>query len=93
MAFSSQPTAGEPVELRSSKDLEHATGLPIAPYVGTAYGEYDDDWKLIGGLRIRWAQKWSTTSLWDGENLHHILDRSFERFRAGLVVVEQGDDY
>jgi hypothetical protein len=33
------------------------------------------------------------TSLWDGQNLHHILDRSFERFRAGRVLVEQGDDY
>lgn len=76
-----------------SKDLEQGTGLPIAPYAGTAYGQYDHDWELIGGLRIRWSDRWSTTSLWDGENLHHILDRDFDRYRVGLVVVEQGDDY
>lgn len=77
-----------------SKDLEEWTGLRVAPYVGTSYGEFEDEWELIGGLRIRWTADWSSTHLWDGVNLHHILDRSFaDRWRAGVVVVEQDGKY
>ena len=77
-----------------SKDLEAWTRLPIAPYVGAAYGEFEDEWVAIGGLRIRWAERWSTTSLWDGENLHHTLDvTTSDHLTLGAVLVQQDDDY
>ncbi|MBL8858039.1 MAG: hypothetical protein JNL28_06020 [Planctomycetes bacterium] len=71
-----------------SKDLEHAIGLPIAPYAGLSYGEADDELVGIGGLSIRWSDKVSSVHLWDGHNLHHVLERSFERSSLGLVVVD-----
>ena len=77
-----------------SKDLETWTGLPIAPYVGTAFGSFEDKWRLIGGLRVRWIEEWSSTHLWDGVNLHHTIDWVPEaRYRLGLVAAEQDGKY
>jgi hypothetical protein len=73
-----------------SKDLEHTTGLPVAPYLGAAFGEYDDRWRLIGGLGVRWTEHLSSTNLWDGVHLHHTLTwTSGSGRRLGLVVAEQ----
>lgn len=72
-----------------SKDLEHWTGLPIAPYVGLSYGTFEDELEVIGGLSIRWSERWSSTHLWDGENFHNILETTLEdRHTVGLVLVE-----
>lgn len=77
-----------------SKSLKRETGLPIAPYVGTAYGEFEDEFELVGGLRISWTDRLSTTSMWDGVNLHHTLDYAWENgWRTGLVLVEQDGEY
>lgn len=76
-----------------SKDLEAWTGLPIAPYAGTAYGGFEHEWELIGGLRIRWGSLFETAHMWDGENLHHLVDRPFGRYRVGGVAVEQDGTY
>ncbi|QDU65177.1 hypothetical protein [Engelhardtia mirabilis] len=77
-----------------SKSLDHWTGLPIAPYVGTAFGEFEDEWELIGGLGIRWAERVTSTHLWDGENLHHLVDYAWDGgWRTGLVLAEQDGDY
>lgn len=78
-----------------SKDLQRTTGLAVAPYVGTAFGEFEDEWRFLAGLRVRWDPDWSSTHMWDGVNLHHLLDRAVGgRARLGLIVVEQeGDHY
>ena len=87
-------TSGRAYYATLSKDLESRTGLPVAPYIGTAFGEFEDEWELIGGMRIRWGERWSTTHLWDGVNLHHIVDRSLaDRYRAGLLAIEQDGKY
>ena len=72
-----------------SKDLEGLTGLPIAPYAGASYGEFDHETVAIGGLFVRWAERWSSTHLFDGHNLHHVLSHAYEEGPVvGLVVVE-----
>lgn len=77
-----------------SKDLEGWLDLPIAPYAGASYGEFDDEWVAIGGVRIRYGERWSSGHLWDGHNLHHILDHTLgDRWRVGLVVAEQDGDH
>lgn len=77
-----------------SKDLSGLTGLPIAPYVGIAWGAFEREWREVAGLRIGWAAELASTHLWDGENLHHVLE--WQRWSGrtfGLVVVEQDGDY
>jgi hypothetical protein len=87
-------TSGRAYYATLSKDVESWTGLPIAPYVGTAFGEFEDEWELIGGVRVRWAKDWSSTHLWDGDNLHHLLDRRLSGGRrVGLVVAEQDGEH
>jgi hypothetical protein len=78
----------------ASRDLERDLGLPLAPYVGVAYGEYDDEWVLIGGAAIRWTERLTSTHVWDSENLHHMLDLSLDGgTRLGVVLAQQGDSY
>ena len=76
-----------------SKDLEGWTDLPIAPYVGLSYGAYDEEVDVIGGLVVRWNEDWSSTHLWDGHNLHHLVERAFGDQTLGLLVVEQDGAY
>jgi hypothetical protein len=80
---------GRAIYTTLSKDLEHWTGLPIAPYAGISYGTFDDEAVWIGGLSIRWTERISSTHLWDGHNLHHLLDTTIgDRQTIGLVVVD-----
>ncbi len=73
-----------------SKDLQGLTGLPVAPYAGVAWDGFDEEWNEIGGLHVRWSARWSSTHLWDGENLHHILDHALSGgHHVGLVLAEQ----
>ncbi|MEZ5978872.1 MAG: hypothetical protein R3F34_11685 [Planctomycetota bacterium] len=76
-----------------SKDLEAWTGLPIAPYVGTAFGEYEDAFELVGGMVVRWSKRLVSTHVWDGHNLHHMLDYFVDDWRIGVVVAEQGSEH
>ena len=77
-----------------SKDLESWLDLPIAPYVGASYGEFDDEWVGIGGLNVRYGSRWSSSHLWDGHNLHHLVDHTLgERWRVGVLVAEQDGKY
>jgi len=77
-----------------SKDLEHAAGLPIAPYAGASYGTFDDELVAIGGLMIRWSEKIATYSMWDGHNFHNQLEYDLGHGHAiGLIVVELDGDF
>ncbi len=87
-------TDGRAVYATLSKDIKNATGLPLAPYIGTAYGGFDHDWEVVGGLRVRYDERISSLHLWDGENLHHVLSSSFgSRYSGGVVLAEQDGDY
>ncbi len=78
----------------ASKDLERHLDLPVAPYLGVAFGEYDDEWVLIGGATVRWADRVSSTHVWDSENLHHMVDLALDGgLRVGVVLAQQGDDH
>jgi hypothetical protein len=77
-----------------SKDLEGATGLPIAPYAGASFGTFEDELVPVGGLVIRWADRFSTTHLYDGENIHHLATWALQPGQAiGVVAAEQDGEY
>ena len=68
---------GTSVYLTASKDLEHWTGLPIAPYGGIVYGTYEGKFRPIGGLSIRLPKGFSSLMQFDGVKLHQSLTYSF----------------
>jgi hypothetical protein len=72
-----------------SKNLRHATGLPIAPYVGVAYGTFEDRFRAIGGLNINVGEHWSSTVLFDGVRVHPIANYTRGRHQFG-VIFERG---
>lgn len=69
-----------------SKNLKHATGLPIAPYVGVAYGTYEDRARIIGGLNITLSDRWSSTILFDGVRVHPLFNYTFGRHQFGMIL-------
>ena len=72
-----------------SKSLKHQTGLPIAPYVGVAYGTYEDRLRPIGGLNINVSERWSSTILFDGVRVHPLANYTRGRHQFG-VIFERG---
>jgi hypothetical protein len=86
--------SGRSIYATFAKDLEDWTGLPIAPYAGASFGTFDDELVAIGGLVVNWSDRVSSTSLWDGHNLHHILETTIgDRHAVGLVLADLDGDY
>ena len=69
-----------------SKSLKRLTGLPVAPYVGVAYGTYEDRARIIGGLNITLSDRWSSTILFDGARIHPLLNYTFGRHQLGMIL-------
>ena len=63
-----------------SKDLKPHTQIPIAPYVGVAFGTYEDKWRPIGGVNIRFPKNFSSLIIYDGVKLHPTASWSYRRF-------------
>jgi hypothetical protein len=72
-----------------SKNLRHATGLPVAPYIGVAYGTYEDRARVIGGLNINLDSNWTSTILFDGVRVHPLINYTRGRHQLG-VILERG---
>lgn len=72
-----------------SKSLKHHTGLPLAPYVGIAYGTFEDRARIIGGLNISVNESWSSTLLFDGVRVHPLVNYTRGRHQFG-VMLERG---
>jgi hypothetical protein len=72
-----------------SKSLKHLTNLPVAPYVGVAYGTYEDRTRVIGGLNITLNEHWSSTILFDGVRVHPLVNYTHGRHQFG-VILERG---
>ncbi len=76
-----------------SKDLSSVNGWPISPYVGVAYGTYDDKLRAIGGLYIRIpGTGFGSTLIYDGKNFHPTVEYRFrERHVVTLLWVDTRD--
>jgi hypothetical protein len=56
-----------------SKNLKPRIKIPIAPYVGAAYGTYDEKLRPIGGMNISFTRKLSSLIIFDGVDVHPTL--------------------
>jgi hypothetical protein len=81
--------SGQSFYVTVSKNLKHATSLPISPYVGVAYGTYDDRTRVIGGLNMTFGERWSATVLFDGVRVHPLVNYTYGRHQFG-VILERG---
>jgi hypothetical protein len=74
-----------------SKSLKGETHLPIAPYVGIAYGTKIDGLRVIGGLNIKFTNQLSSTVIFDGVHVHPLLNFSYNRHALSFILVRGRD--
>ena len=74
-----------------SKNLRRETKLPIAPYVGVAYGTYEDKWRAIGGLNIGFTERLTSLVIFDGVHVHPTLNYSYRRHMFTFPLVRGRD--
>lgn len=70
-----------------SKDLQAATGLPIAPYAGLAYSTFQDRVLGLGGLNIRFTRNFSGLAMFDGVHVHPLLFYQYKRSQFLFILV------
>lgn len=77
--------AGQSFYATFSKSLKHQASLPLSPYIGVAYGTYEDRARVIGGLNISLAEHWSATIMFDGVRVHPLVNYTFGRHQIGAI--------
>jgi hypothetical protein len=80
--------SGQSFYVTASKSLETETSLPIAPYIGVAYGTYEERARIIGGLNVYLPRGFSSTILFDGVKVHPMLNYNYLRHQFGFILVE-----
>ena len=79
---------GQSFTLTFSKDLYPQIGWHVAPYIGVGYGTYEDKARVIGGLYMRYDERWSSTILFDGVKVHPLLTYSYEQHSFSLLFAK-----
>ena len=74
-----------------SKNLKDATGLPIAPYVGAAFGTYEHRLRPIGGVSIFLGKGFSLITTYNGVQVHPLLNFTHGRHALSLIMVKGRD--
>lgn len=74
-----------------SKNLKEATGLPIAPYVGAAFGTYEHRLRPIAGLTIFLRKGFSVIATYNGVQVHPLLSYTHGRHALSLIMVKGRD--
>jgi hypothetical protein len=80
--------SGQSFYLTASKSLERETGIPIAPYVGLTYGTYEDRFRLIGGMNIYFADRWSSLVIFDGVKVSPTLSYAYGRHVFSFLLAQ-----
>jgi hypothetical protein len=62
--------SGQSFYVTASKDLSPWLRVPLAPYVGVAYGTYEDKARAIAGLNIYFPASVSSLVIYDGVKVH-----------------------
>ncbi len=74
-----------------SKNLEALVHAPIAPYVGAAYGTYDERLRPIGGINFFVTDKLTALVTYNGEHYNSVISLSRGRYTGSLLYVSGGD--
>ena len=74
-----------------SKNLQAWLRVPIAPYVGAAYGTYDDRLRAIGGVNVSMTERFSAMVTYNGEDIHSIVSLTQGPQTFSLLYLNGGD--
>jgi hypothetical protein len=82
--------SGRSIYATFSKDLSSAAHLPIAAYVGVAYGSYEDRFLPLAGLTINWSDNFSSLVIFDGVKVHPTFTYALGRRHVFTFLLAQG---
>lgn len=82
---------GESFYATVSKNLKRETGLPIAPYIGVAYGTYEDRLRAIGGTSIGFTERLNAMLIFDGVHLHEMITYARGRHAFSFILIRGND--
>jgi hypothetical protein len=82
---------GQSYYVTVSKDVSGWLRAPIAPYVGVAYGTYEDRARVVGGVNIRLPRDLSSLILFDGVKVHPTVSWSRDRHTMSFVLAHGTD--
>lgn len=83
--------SGQSFYFTLSKNLRRETGLPIAPYLGAAYGTFEDRWRPVAGLNVYLTRDLSAVATYNGVDAHLLVNYAFKRHVISLVMVRWRD--
>lgn len=80
--------SGQSFYATASKDLQAQTNLPLAPYVGLAYGTYEERLRAIGGVNIRFPLNFSALIIYDGVKVHPTASWAYRNFVFSFLLAQ-----
>jgi len=83
--------SGQSFYATASKDLKPLIKWPIAPYLGVAYGTYEDKARVIGGMNITFTDRYSSLLIFDGVHMHSTFNAIFSRQTFTFLLVNNHD--
>lgn len=82
--------SGRSIYATFSKNLSSVAHLPIAAYVGVAYGSYEHRFLPLAGLTINWSDNCSTLVIFDGVKLHPTFTYVLGKRHVFTFLLAQG---
>ena len=82
--------SGRSIYATISKDVSELLKLPIAPYVGVAYSNYEHRFLPLAGLTINWRDNLSSLVIFDGVKVHPTLSYTLGARHVFTFLLAQG---
>jgi hypothetical protein len=82
--------SGRSIYATFSKDLSSVAHLPVAAYVGVAYGSYEHRFLPLAGITINWSDNFSTPVIFDGVKVHPTFTYALGRHHVFTFLLAQG---
>jgi hypothetical protein len=83
--------SGQSFYLTASKDLSAWLVVPIAPYVGVAYGTFEDKARAIAGVNVGLPANLSSLIIYDGVKVHPTLNYTSGRHVVSILLAHGRD--
>jgi hypothetical protein len=82
--------SGRSIYATFSKNLSSVAHLPIAVYVGVAYGSYEHRFLPLAGVTINWSNNFSSLVVFDGVKVHPTFTYALGRRHVFTFLLAQG---
>jgi hypothetical protein len=81
--------SGRSIYATFSKNLSSVVHLPIAAYVGVAYGSYEHRFLPLAGLTVNWSANFSSLVIFDGVKVHPTITYALCRRHVFTFLLAQ----